>query len=35
MSNSKPAKEIDINALDSDLAAAKKLEEGKLSLIHI
>ena len=29
MSNSKPAKEIDINALDSDLAAAKKLEEGK------
>lgn len=30
MPNSKPEKDIDINQLDSDLAAAQKLEQGKI-----
>ena len=33
MPNSKPEKDIDINQLDSDLAAAQKLEQGKNTII--
>ena len=29
MSNAKPAKEIDVESLDAELAAAKKMEENK------